>query len=127
MEKLFIQYNFELNQKKSKRSVNLNNSILTPIKKSDKYLGIYVEKNLDNYLDLLEVEIKQKYSRNPKFKSYKLIDEHLGNNNLKELEKMQIRGKLQYALLPFAKTVKERYDIFIKKKYNNIANKLFSS
>ena len=127
MEKLFIQYNFELNQKKSKRSVNLNNSILTPIKNSDKYLGIYVEKNLDKYLDLLEVEIKQKYSRNPKFKSYKLIDEHLGNNNLKELEKMQIRGKLQYALLPFAKTVKERYDIFIKKKYNNIANKLFSS
>ena len=40
---------------------------------------------------------------------------------------MQIRGKLQYALLPFAKTIKERYDIFIKKKYNNIANKLFSS
>lgn len=125
MENTFDKYNFILNQKKSKRSPGLENSILKKITNSDKYLGIYIERDLAKYLKLVESEIKLKYKQNPKFKSFQSIDDHLKDDKLKELEKKQIRGKLQYSLSPYAKTVEERYNIFMKFNYKNIARCLF--
>ena len=73
MEEVFNKYNFILNEKKSKRSKELNNSVLKCINTEDKYLGIYIERDLDKYLDLLETEIRQKYKFNPKFNSFSTL------------------------------------------------------
>ena len=125
MEEVFNKYNFILNEKKSKRSKELNNSVLKCINTEDKYLGIYIERDLDKYLDLLETEIRQKYKFNPKFNSFSTIDEFLKNKKMKDLEKKQLRGKIQYSLSPYASNVEERYNIFKLKGYKHIANELF--
>ena len=76
-------------------------------------------------MDLLETEIRLKYKFNPKFKSYSIIDEFLKNKKMKDLEKMQLRGKIQYALSPYASNIEERHNIFMLRGYTNIANELF--
>ena len=125
MEEVFNKYNFILNAKKSKRSKELTNSILSCISNEDKYLGIFIERDLDKYLDLLETEIRLKYKFNPKFKSYSIIEKFLKNKKMKDLEKMQLRGKIQYALSPYASNIEERHNIFMLRGYTNIANELF--
>ena len=125
MEEVFNKYNFMLNAKKSKRSKELTNSILSCISNEDKYLGIFIERDLNKYLDLLETEIRLKYKFNPKFKSYSIIEKFLKNKKMKDLEKMQLRGKIQYALSPYASNIEERHNIFMLRGYTNIANELF--
>jgi len=122
---VFHQYHFQLNSKKSKKSVGLPNCEFDEITPIDKYLGLYLETNPDKYLAIVETEISKKWKHNPRFQNIKAIEQNLKESKFTIKQTMSIRGKLQYRMRPFAKNIEERNKLFHKLGYPNIADTLF--
>lgn len=117
-ETQFDKYKFILNAKKSKCSPGLPNCILDVIKDSDKYLGVYMNRDLDTYLTYLDEEIKIKSLLNGKITS--LNDCEIYFDELTVKNKMYLIGKLRYRLSPFV-TETIKLDTVLS-RFDNISN-----
>lgn len=123
MSSVFNSRHFKLNSKKSKCSPILAKEYgcnVPTVKPSDKYLGIYLERNLDKYLALVEREIAARYHNNPHMQSFDMMEANIPI--MKTHEKARIRGKLQFVLAPFAKDKVDRSVIMKQKGYPLIAS-----
>ena len=123
--KTFQKYHFKMNPKKSKKSAGLPNCDFEKVKPKDKYLGLYFETDVHKYLAIIEKEIQKRWKRDPRMKDILTIEQNLKENKYTVRQTMSIRGKLQYRMRPFAKNIKERYQLFDKLGYPNIAKSLF--
>lgn len=122
----FASHHFKMNPKKSKCSPILADKYgcdVQIVKPSDKYLGIFIERDLNKYMALVEKEMATRYHYNPNMQSFVDMDRNI--LNMKIHERAQVRGKLQFMLCPFAKDKVEKGNVMIKLGYNNIA-KLFA-
>lgn len=123
MSTVFNNYHFKMNQKKSKASSILVDKYGCNVKKvepNDKYLGIYLERDLSKYLKLVEQEISKRYHFSPHMKSFDAMEKAIPQ--LKTHERARIRGKLQYVLIPFASTQETRGTIMLNMGYPGIAS-----
>lgn len=135
---IMTKYNFKINAEKTLCSEKISN--ITGYNKiigSDKYLGIYYEKDKYKYFRLIEKELQSKYEdyvyKNnieddiSYMYSFDSIEENI--NKLKEFKYgiNSLRGKLQFRLYPFCGRQRElRYKFMIDMGYPKIADLLFS-
>jgi len=126
----FSEYNFILNRKKCYKSHHneIKDCMLPVYGAEEKYLGIYLEKDADTYLKIVEQTIAAKYHQNPDMQSLSVINSKLPEYKHKTSgERMirSLRGVFQYRLKPFAKSREELNKFFVTKGYSNIAEYIF--
>ena len=133
LNKICYKYNFKINQSKSLTTINLSKILNIPsITPNKKYLGIYMQPDITSYILLIDNELILKYKHiyikyhKPPFilhifnKYYKQIFYH--QNQTKNLQIINsIKGKFNYRLTPFCKNDSQRYQLFIKLGYHNLA------
>ena len=127
---IFTKYNFILNRKKCYKSHHseITNCQLPVYSSTEKYLGIYLEKDADKYLKIIEQSIADKYHQNSDMQSLALINDTLPEFKLKTHgERMirSLRGVFQYRLKPFAKSREELNKFFADRGFTNIAKYIF--
>lgn len=113
----FAKYKFILNDKKSKCSAGLSNSILKVINDDDKYLGVYYCKDIDKYLSYLDEEIKVKALLNGKIRSLQDCETFFDELTVKN--KLYLAGKLRYRLSPFVSSTIKLNNVL--SRYENIS------
>lgn len=131
--KIFVdvmdKYHFKMNSKKSKKSPDIDSKYcdFDILEDDEKYLGIYYQKDPSKYLKIIEGEICQKWIHNPNYRTLKDVEEVLKAGKVRMKNIKRLRGKLQYRLRPFAKTVENRFDLITQLGYPHIAKALFKT
>ena len=129
-DSVFTKYNFILNRKKcyKSRHAEITDCQLPEYGSSEKYLGIYLEKDVDTYLKIVEQAVADKYHQNPDMQSLSVINATLPGYKHKTCgERMvrSLRGVFQYRLKPFAKSREELNKFFTDRGFTNIAEYIF--
>jgi hypothetical protein len=129
-DSVFTKYNFILNRKKcyKSRHIEIADCQLPEYGSSEKYLGIYLEKDADKYLKIVEQAIADKYHQNPDMQSLAIINSTLPkykNKTCGERIVRALRGVFQYRLKPFAKSREELHKFFTDRGFTNIAEYIF--
>jgi hypothetical protein len=131
------RYYFKMNDNKTKCSQKI--AQLTGFKgilPTDKYLGLYFEKDKLKYLKLIEKELIPKYGIKNKFtnkltgkKEYMYSFQNIENNinKLTSYEKNSLRGKLQFRLHKFCNNPQDRFKFMKELGYPKIAELIFKN
>ena len=132
MTDIFTGYHFKLNLAKSCATANLGPSLALPVIQSDhKYLGIYMESDPKKYMELIEQEFRNRFSRNFKVHSFREMEDNLahvfmaknGQPNHRVIS--MVRGKLNYRLTPFARSNPERHSFLVNQGFPGLAEVLW--